>query len=95
MLSNFRHVSLFATPWTVALQAPLSMGCFRQEYWSGLPCPPPGHLPDPGMEPACLTSHALGDGFSRAGAVEKKKKRQQPIVMYASSFSQTKSVREK
>ena len=40
-----------ATPWTVALQAPLSMGCPRQEYWSGLPFPPPGDLPDPGIEP--------------------------------------------
>ena len=39
------------TPWTVALQAPLSMGFSRQDYWSGLPCPPPGDLP-PGIEPA-------------------------------------------
>ena len=38
-------------PWTVAYQAPLSMGFSRQEYWSGLPCPPPGDLPDPGVEP--------------------------------------------
>ena len=39
------------TPWAVAHRAPLSMGFSRQEYWSGLPCPPPGHLPDPGIEP--------------------------------------------
>ena len=39
------------TPWTVSRQAPLSMGFSRQEYWSGLPFPPPGDLPDPGMEP--------------------------------------------
>ena len=39
------------TPWTVACRAPLSMGFSRQEYWSGLPCPPPGHLPNPGTEP--------------------------------------------
>ena len=39
------------TPWTVAHQAPLSMGFSRQEYWSGLPCPPPGDLPNPGIEP--------------------------------------------
>ena len=39
------------TPWTVACQAPLSMGFSRQEYWSGLPFPPPGDLPDPGIEP--------------------------------------------
>ena len=38
-------------PWTVACQAPLSMGFSRQEYWSGLPFPPPGDLPDPGIEP--------------------------------------------
>ena len=44
-------VSDSATPWTVAHQAPLSMGFSRQEYWSGWPCPPPGDLPDPGMEP--------------------------------------------
>ena len=40
MLSHFSHVQLFVTPWTVAYQAPLSMGFSRQEYWSGLPCPP-------------------------------------------------------
>ena len=49
----------FATPWTVALQAPLSMGFSRQEYWSGLPFPPPGDLPGPGMEPASPMSPAL------------------------------------
>ena len=54
MLSHFNHVSLFATPWTVARQAPLSMGFSRQEYWSGLPCPPPGELPDPGIQPCLL-----------------------------------------
>ena len=46
-----RFSCLFATPWTVACQAPLSMGFSRQENWSGSPCPPPGDLPDPGMEP--------------------------------------------
>ena len=45
------HVRLFATLWTVAYQAPPSMGFFRQEYWSGLPFPSPGDLPDPGIEP--------------------------------------------
>ena len=47
------------TPWTVAHQFPLSMGFSRQEYWSGLPCPPPGDLPDPGMKPVCLLSSVL------------------------------------
>ena len=45
------HVQLFATPWTVAHQAPLFLGFSRQEYWSGLPFPSPGDLPDPGIEP--------------------------------------------
>ena len=44
-------------------QAPLSMGFSRQEYWSGLPCPPPGDLPDPGIEPTSLMSPALAGGF--------------------------------
>ena len=56
--------STLATPWTVALQAPLSMGFARQEYWSGLPCSPPGDLPIPGLEPVSLTSLALAGGFS-------------------------------
>ena len=46
-------------PWTVAHQAPLSLGFSRQEYWSGLPCPPPGDLPDPGTEPMSLMYPAL------------------------------------
>ena len=44
------HVQLFATPWTVACQAPLSMGLSRQEYWNELPFPSPGHLPDLGIK---------------------------------------------
>ena len=51
-----------ANPWIVAHQAPLSMGFSRQEYWSGLLCPPPGDLPNPGMEPASLISPALAGG---------------------------------
>ena len=45
-------VQLLSTPWTVAHQAPLLVGFSRQEYWSRLPCPPPGDLPDPGIESA-------------------------------------------
>ena len=56
-------IQLFVTPWTVAHQAPLSMGFFRQEYWSGLPCSPAGNLPNSGTEPACLTSPALAGTF--------------------------------
>ena len=47
----FSRVQLFATPWTVAYQVPPSMGFSRQEYWSGLPFPSPGDLPDPGIKP--------------------------------------------
>ena len=55
MLSHFSHVWLFAVLWTVVHHALLFMGFSRQEYWSGLPCPPPGDLPNPGIE---LTSPA-------------------------------------
>ena len=50
-LKVLSHVRLLATPWTVAYQAPPSMGFSRQEYWSGVPLPSPGDLPDPGIEP--------------------------------------------
>ena len=50
-VKSLSRVRLFATPWTVAYQAPLSMGFSRQERWSGLPFPSPGDLPDPGIEP--------------------------------------------
>ena len=59
VLSRFSRFRLFSTPWTVAHQAPLSMGFSRQEYWSGLPCPPPGDLPDPGIEPVSSITPAL------------------------------------
>ena len=50
-VKSLSRVRLFATLWTEAYQAPLSMGFSRQEYWSGLPLPSPGHLPHPGIEP--------------------------------------------
>ena len=66
MLSHFIHVQLCASPWIIACKAPLS----RKEYWSGLPCPSPGDLPDPGIKSASLgiklaylTSLALAGGF--------------------------------
>ena len=52
---SFPFVWIFATPWTVAQQAPLSMGFPRQEYWCGLPFPPPGDHPNPGIEPTSPT----------------------------------------
>ena len=57
------HVQLFVTLWSVALQAPPFMEFSRQEYWSGLPFPTPGDLPDPGMEPGSLASLASAGGF--------------------------------
>ena len=60
---SFSRVQLFAMLWTVALQAPLSLGFSRHKYWNGLPCPPPGDLPDPGTEPVSLLSPALAGGF--------------------------------
>ena len=62
------RVQLFATPWTVALQALLSMGFSRQEYWSGLQCSPPWGLPDPGIKPAPLRSPELAGRFLTASA---------------------------
>ena len=57
-VNSLSRVQLFATPWTVAYQAPPSMGFSRQEYWSGLPFPSPGDLPDPGIEPRSPTFQA-------------------------------------
>ena len=77
VLSHFSHVRLFVTLWTVAHQAPLSRGLSRQEYWSGLPCPPPGDLPDSGIEPVSLTSPALADEFFTTSAT-----REAPMLMH-------------
>ena len=57
------HVWFFATLWTIASKAPLSMGFSKQEYWSDLPCSSPGDLPDPGIELASLMSSAFGGRF--------------------------------
>ena len=59
MLSHFSCAWLFAAPWTEACQVPLSMKFSRQENWSGLPCPPPWDLPDPGIEPTPSAAPAL------------------------------------
>ena len=68
MLSRFSHLRLFATLWTVTHQAPLSQGFSGQEYWSGLPCPPPGDLPNPRFEPESLMSPALAGKFFTTSA---------------------------
>ena len=57
-VKSLSRVQLFATPWTIAYQAPLSMGFSRQECWSGLPFPSPGDLPNPGIEPGSLALRA-------------------------------------
>ena len=71
VISPFGHVQLFATSYTVAHQAPLSMGFSRQEYWSGLLCPPPGDLPNPRIEPVSLMSPVLTSGFFTTSATRK------------------------
>ena len=63
------HFQIFVTPWTVARQAPLSMGFSRQEHWSGLLCPPPRGLPDPGVKPMSVTSPASAGRFFTTGSV--------------------------
>ena len=63
LLGGFSRVQLFETPWVITCQSPLIMGSSRQECWSGLPCPPPGDLPHPGMEPVVLMSPALAGKF--------------------------------
>ena len=57
-VKSLSHVRLFETPWTVAYQSPQSMEFSRQEYWSGLPFPSPGDLPDPGLKPESPTLQA-------------------------------------
>ena len=64
VLSCISCVPLFVTPWTVYCQAPPSMGFSRQEYWSGSPCPPPGDLPYPGIEPTSLFVSCTGRWLS-------------------------------
>jgi len=73
VLSHFSYIQLFVTPWTVAHQAPLSMGFSRQTYQSGLPFPSPGHLPDPGIKTA---SPALAGGLFVTRAPRK------PLIWY-------------
>ena len=68
VLNCFSCVQLFVTLWIVDHQAPLSMGLFRQEYWSGLPCPLPGDHPDPGIEPVFPLFPALAGRFFTTSA---------------------------
>ena len=90
VLSHFSRIQFFVTLWTVAYQSPLSMGFSRQEYWSGLPCFPPGDLPDPGIEPAYLKSPALQDMLHKNKGVnqewgrhgnQKKRKTKRSLIL--------------
>ena len=71
MFSHFNRVQLFATLWTIAHYAPLSMGFSRQEYWSGLPFPPPGDFANPGIEPMSPVFPALQEDFFTTEPLEK------------------------
>ena len=66
------RVRLFVTPWTVAYEAPPSMGLFRKEYWSGMPFPTPGDLPEPGIEPASPALQADSLHLSYQGTQSKR-----------------------
>ena len=96
VLSRFSCVWLFATPWMVTCQAPLSMRFSRQEFWSGLASPPPEDLPDPRTEPASLTSPALaGEFFTSSTTWEAKeltKRRKRMDFAMSSRGKQDKSL---
>ena len=79
MLSHFSPVRLFVILWTIDRQAPLPIGFSRQEYWSWLPCPPPGDLPHPEIKPVSLTSPALAGKFFTTSTTGKVLKR--PLVV--------------
>ena len=88
-MKSLSRVQLFATLWTVAHQAPQSMGFSRQEYWSGLPFPSPGDLPDPGIEPRspalqadALTSEPRGKPLTILDSVLKSKDVTLPTKVY-------------
>ena len=75
-------VLLFATPWTVTCQAPLSRECFRQEYWSGLPFSTPGDLPHSGIKPASLSSPAFAGAFFTTGKPLRVSELQKMAVLF-------------
>ena len=89
------RVQLFGTPWTVACQAPLSMGFSRQEYWSRLPIPTPGDLPNPGIKPVSLASPALVDWFFTIAAPEKPEAKSELVQFLARRLSRGKEKRIK
>ena len=83
-VKSLSRVRLFATPWMVAYQAPRSMGFFRQEYWSGLPFPSPGDLPNPGIEPGSpvlQTDALLSEPLGKPKAILRKKNKTRGITL--------------
>ena len=96
MQSSSSRVKFSAIQWTVALQAPLSMGLSRQEYWSGLPFPPPGDVHDPRIEPASLLSPAVARGFFTTSAtweaLKNKKLQGLLTVISAEGLQRTESI---
>ena len=83
MLSCFSHVRLSVTPWTVAHQLLCTWRFSRQEYWSGLPCPPPGDLLNPEIEPVSLTSPTLAGRFFTSSATWEALSQQQCLKLNA------------
>ena len=84
VLSRFSRVQRFVTLWTVAYRVPHPMGFSKQEYQTGLPCPPPGDLPDSGVKPTCLMSPALAGSFLTTSATWEA-----PIYMHSLAGSTT------
>jgi len=75
------------TQWTVAHQPPLSIGVSMQEYWSGLPYPPPGNLPDPGIKPVSLMSPVLAGRFFTTSATWEAQAPHNPNYLPTTTFS--------
>ena len=90
-VKSLSRVRLFATPWTIAHQAPVSMGFSRQEYWSALPFPSPGDLPNPGIKPRSPALQA--DALTSEPPTLKKRTRQ--ILELNNSINEIKNVLEK
>ena len=85
-MKSLSHVQLFATLWTVARQAPLSMGFSRQECWSGLPFPSPGDLPDPGIEPGSSALQADALPSEPPGKPEEKNRCIQRFALFTEVY---------
>ena len=86
MLSGFSCAPLCVMLWTVAHEAPLSMAFSRQEYWSELPCPSPGHLPDPGIETASPTLQVSSLPLSHRGSPNQAQKPSKHVAEFLVTF---------